>query len=301
MRTLPEIWTYFLQETVEQEIVEEVYNEYRETIRQHQYKQYIKGLIPKEDKIVKRFKPLFKNQRDEVLRNLYKTGGKEHEIKVDKKDPTIVMFRKDKWTKEFAEEGSAMYEENIGIYGREAFSQIGMIDLSFDIHNRRAERFIRRNGILFGRETQDTNYKNLKKSLSSGYAKGESIPKLANRVKEHYAGYVGDKPWKATRIARTEIIKASNFGRLEGYRQSGLVIGKSWLTELDELTRGREKSDPYSHVLMNAQRVKINDLFTEPLTGEQLDHPGDPDHGAGAGNLINCRCTFTPIIEGEEI
>ena len=56
-------------------------------------------------------------------------------------------------------------------------------------------------------------------------------------------------------IARTEVIGALNGGSLEGWRQSGVVVGKSWLAALDDLVRD-------THRAAHGQVVGIDDNFS---------------------------------------
>ena len=86
--------------------------------------------------------------------------------------------------------------------------------------------------------------------------------------------------WSAERIARTEVIAASNYGSMVGAKSTGLKLRKVWLTALD----GRERQ---SHAEANNQIVGIDTSFT--VGGEQLMFPGDKN-GSGE-NVINCRCS----------
>lgn len=91
---------------------------------------------------------------------------------------------------------------------------------------------------------------------------------------------------RARRIARTEIISASNAGSLEGARSTGLNFKKQWLSTFDGKAReGHESAD--------GQIVGKDDPFR--VMGENLDYPGDPN--GSAKNTINCRCTQIYITE----
>jgi hypothetical protein len=85
--------------------------------------------------------------------------------------------------------------------------------------------------------------------------------------------------YKAMRIARTEVMRASNEGAMKGVEQFGIALHKVWLSTSD----GRERD---WHGSMNGVKVDMNDNFT--VNGEPMKQPGDPD--ASAANTINCRC-----------
>lgn len=84
--------------------------------------------------------------------------------------------------------------------------------------------------------------------------------------------------WRALRIARTEVMTASNAGSLEGAKTLGVPMDKIWIATLDERTRD-------THAAMNNATVDINEKFSNGM-----DQPGDP--AGGAGEVINCRCTI---------
>jgi hypothetical protein len=89
--------------------------------------------------------------------------------------------------------------------------------------------------------------------------------------------------WRALRIARTEIVSASNIGSLEAAKASGEDLEKYWIATYDERTRD-------THRTVEEQNPK---QFDEGFrVGEYLmECPGDPD--AGPEETINCRCSIT--------
>lgn len=104
-------------------------------------------------------------------------------------------------------------------------------------------------------------------------------------------------PQRAEVIARTEIIGAARSGQYHGDVQSGIVIGKRWRSALQERTRpGHREAD--------GQLVALEDpFFVANAKGqvEALLFPSDSSLGATASNLIQCRCFYTRVLEGEEM
>ena len=92
---------------------------------------------------------------------------------------------------------------------------------------------------------------------------------------------------RARTIARTEIGRARNAGRVEGMRLAGFTHHK-WSSYSDNHSRR-------GHSMMNGQVRPIGEPFDNPETGEELMFPGDP--GAKASETINCRCTVVPTIK----
>ena len=95
-----------------------------------------------------------------------------------------------------------------------------------------------------------------------------------------------EKQWRikskfnALRIARTEIVAASNEGAFKGALDTGLELNKVWLTVMD----GRERE---SHAFVNGQAKAMNEPFTLG-DGVQISKPGAK--GAPPEDTINCRC-----------
>jgi hypothetical protein len=103
---------------------------------------------------------------------------------------------------------------------------------------------------------------------------------IANRIYEQ----VGERDhWRALRIARTEVVGASNEGAITGAREYGIKTKKKWLVNLDSLTRD-------DHAAMaDHPIIDVDDSFS--VGDDTMDYPGDPS--ASAGNVINCRCAIT--------
>ena len=91
---------------------------------------------------------------------------------------------------------------------------------------------------------------------------------------------------RARTIARTEIGRARNAGRVEGMRLAGFTHHK-WSSYSDIHSRR-------GHAKMNGQIRLIGEPFDNPETGEELEFPGDPS--AKPSETINCRCTVVPTI-----
>jgi len=165
------------------------------------------------------------------------------------------------------------YRYVVDDHGTRALAEVGAA-AAFNLVNERVITYLQHTAPKRIRGITDTTWKQLREQLAEGIAAGETIPQLSDRVSAVFADAKGAR---ATLIARTETIDASNFGAVEGYRQSGVVQQKEWLTARDE------KVCP----------------ICEPLDGEivDLDQPfssGDDEPGAHP----DCRCSVAPVIEG---
>lgn len=115
--------------------------------------------------------------------------------------------------------------------------------------------------------------KDIGRVVRDAVSNGWSIPRTAKELKH----VLDVKKWRLNTIARTEVLRASNAGRLEAYKKSGVVAGKEWLTAEDDRTCPICSS-------LDGERRKLD----EPFSIGVLAPPAHP----------NCRCTITPLLEG---
>lgn len=118
----------------------------------------------------------------------------------------------------------------------------------------------------------------LESELTTSILKGESIPKMAKRLKAVAEGYLGD----TIRIARTETTRIENSARQavgdEG-KKRGFNMWKRWVATADDRTRPE-------HAEAEGQEVPNDEPFI--VGGEKMMYPGDISYGASAWNTINC-------------
>lgn len=115
-------------------------------------------------------------------------------------------------------------------------------------------------------QVADETEKALRDALLAGYAEGEGIPDIADRVRDVFDGF---DAVRAERIARTEIIAASSQGAVEIYKAAGITQSE-WYTAMDE--RECELCETLAGV------HDISEQYTPPA------HP-------------NCRCVLLPVLE----
>lgn len=139
----------------------------------------------------------------------------------------------------------------------------------------------------------ETTRKDLRAALADGVRASEGIPELSARVRGVFSSA---SKHRATTIARTEVLRAGNFGRWEGMRQSGLVAMRRWITAGDARVR-RPPRDDADHVVMNNRTAPIDRPFVmpagAPFAGRTAMFPG----GWGIAALdVNCRCVTIPVM-----
>lgn len=118
----------------------------------------------------------------------------------------------------------------------------------------------------------------LGKILTKSFDDGLSIPDTVKQVRGVFGSW---SKWRAKRIARTEVVSASNYGSIQGAKQTGLGLKKFWIATFDSRVRK-------THKKAHGQTVGMDEKFK--VGKAELDFPGDP-RGL-AKEVINCRCAI---------
>lgn len=150
-----------------------------------------------------------------------------------------------------------------------------------DIWTREVRRFIRAQSATKITGINQTTKKLIRSSIEKGIGEGESITRISQWIDKILGSGKGGISYRAERIARTEVIGASNQGSHFGAKATGLRLNKEWITTID----GRERD---THKTANGKKVEMDEAFT--VGGSKLLFPGDTSLGAASKEIINCRC-----------
>ena len=130
----------------------------------------------------------------------------------------------------------------------------------------------------------NTTRSKIREALAAGVESSEGVDQIADRIRDVFALA---SSYRAEMIARTEVLRSSNFSKGEAYEQSGVVVSKQWIATPDDRARD-------SHPALGGQIVGLSESFS--ISGASAKQPGD----FGVPELdINCRCTVAPITRKE--
>jgi SPP1 gp7 family putative phage head morphogenesis protein len=115
----------------------------------------------------------------------------------------------------------------------------------------------------------------MRDAVSQAIAEGESAGGLAARIMDDFA-FSGSR---AEMVARTEVAIADVAGTMEGYRESGIVAGKRWITAQDD------RVSDECLACEDQGAIGLDDSF---ITGASAP----PNHP-------NCRCDVLPVFGDE--
>ena len=134
-----------------------------------------------------------------------------------------------------------------------------------------------------GKKDVRWNTQKVNSEIMQGIIQGESIPKMAKRLRN----VTEMNRTSAIRNARTTVTSAENKGRMDMLneaRDKGVEMQKVWRATSDSRTRD-------SHAALDGAIADIDDEFDNGLM-----YPGDPD--GEPSEVYNCRCTLTYKVIG---
>lgn len=237
-----------------------------EKLRERKWLTFIKRQSPYERKFGTKLRELFSKQEAEVLANMKRSPKS---VKANWEDDWL--FNEADWIKRFGEAGRPFLGGVMEDVGESTMGDLA-VGIDFDIDDPRVQRWLGMRLEQYSKDVNKTTLKGLKATLREGVRLGESIPELRKRVQDVFT--IANRT-RATMIARTETITASNRGAIEAMIQSGVVEKKQWYCALDERTCD-ECMD------LHEQAVGLEENFSGGVYGPSLH--------------VQCRCTVLPVL-----
>lgn len=246
--------------------------------------QFVLVITPTEKRFFRDLQDYFVQQRRIVEGHLddYKRAMRKSDWVVKANEPLAahLLFPKAKEEERLRTRSKPFVEQAVKIGAAFGAETVGA-DVNFDVLNQSVLHAIDKRVAFFAKRVTTTVAEALTDTIGQGISQGETIMDIASRIDELYQELLG---YRSLRIARTEVVSASNVGSLLSYRAAGIKT-KRWLTANDELVRP-------THQAAEGQEVGINESFQ--VGGDWLDHPGDPS--GSPEEIINCRCTVEPVF-----
>lgn len=137
---------------------------------------------------------------------------------------------------------------------------------------------IERNVAKFAESMIETDRDKIVDIIAQGLLDGRSIPEIRKNITETFEEY---SKVQAERITRTEVLRASNIGTLDAFKQSDVVVGKQWLT-----AGATDECAAYEGKI-------VYDLDGNFYSPDNEFEDGDPPIHP------NCRCILLPVLEHE--
>jgi HK97 family phage portal protein len=157
--------------------------------------------------------------------------------------------------------------------GKSALRQLDL-DVTFDLLNPNVLDWLSSNALRHATSISDTIKDQVAIRIMEGVEQGLGAEDIAGNIGEFFDE---QSSWRALRMARSEVISGYAEGTLFGYRQSGIVKSKKWLTAGDD-------------------RVDPECLLNEAQGAIPLESPFASGHNAPIVHP-NCRCVIQPGVE----
>ncbi len=260
-------------------------------LKEAAWKEFDHKITSREDDMIQGLRSFFRGQKSRVLKAFEENAGKlihQHVGKADGK-PSIdidIIFNS---AKEQGRMRKATDRYISGTYYDFAVSAGKKVKPTFDftLKDPRALDWIDQKQLNLVQDVtaytkeqlSDAVVNSVHEAVTEGFDASETIKEITARIEDTYQFAAEGR---AERIARTEILSASNAGTLEGFKQADVEY-KEWLPSQETKTSRDWHQD------MRGVVVPIDQDFILG-SGAHMDAPGDPD--AGADEIVNCRCTL---------
>jgi HK97 family phage portal protein len=227
---------------------------------------FIEGQIVERTQV---YKNIFLDQKARVVRALQGKKSKKGTEEEDLIDKVNGAFD-DEFASKVEDASKEALETSFVRAGKLALASLE-IDLPFNVTHERAVSWLRENALSQARSVVGTLKDEMRERITTGVKEGLGVNDITGNLAEFFDE---QSEWRALRIARTEVVAGYAEGSLEGYRQSGIVRMKRWLSA----------SDPDSLCALNIQdgAIPLNASFSS-------GHSAPPAHP-------NCRCTLVPEV-----
>ena len=236
-----------------------------------------------EVKFVKAMNSIFERQKKQIIASVKLEDGKKGLTKAGIEKKSLLNKVKEQTIGVLI--FNPLFKDVVKQEGQVASNLLSK-ELLFDVDSPVVREFIKKRPKDFLADVTETTNERIKKEIQEGIKKGEGIDKIKTRIGVLFDNF---KTYRSERIARSEVIRASNFATEQAYVQSGVVKGKEWLTAFDERTCEWCSAMDGKIVSLEKDFFEKGDSFSGlDLSYENVAHP--PLHP-------NCRCSLIPVIK----
>ena len=164
---------------------------------------------------------------------LFKRQGDDAVARINGKSKSYEPYDLVDWDRYeilFEEFGQLLLPLIAADYGAQELIRLN-VGVSFDVLNPEVINFAEDYSVRFAKSVNQTTLDMLKKELTEADRLGEGIPQITKRIQALFTNMTKERAYMT---ARTEAMRAQNFGAEQGYIQSGVVEAKRWLA-IDDL------------------------------------------------------------------
>jgi hypothetical protein len=231
------------------------------------------------------------------IARLFKRQGEDAVARINGKSKSYEPYDLVDWDRYeilFEEFGQLLLPLIVADYGTQELIRLN-VGVSFDVLNPEVINFAEDYSVRFAKSVNQTTLDMLKKELTEADRLGEGIPQITKRIQALFTNMTKERAYMT---ARTETMRAQNFGAEQGYIQSGVVEAKRWLS-LEDLRVCSFCAYMNGKILVlggtwfeqgtSITLPKLNGNGTETFkfNYEAIKRP--PAH-------VKCRCCLSPVV-----
>lgn len=205
------------------------------------------------------------------------------------------------WESEMIKIFERMYKETVITFGNATY-RVLKIQANQKAENfgfnaewtREVMQFLTQQGFVMVSDITKTTKDKLLSIVAKGIEDGLDIDNIVKLITSDEN--IGYSLFRARRIARTEVMRASNIGAMKGAQAHNFQVDKVWISARDLRTR-RIPRDEFDHLRLDGTTVDLDETFnTTGKNGQQVEAMQPGDITQPAAFTINCRCTvgFVP-------
>lgn len=240
-------------------------------------------------KIVDHHEQIFQNALTQLINGVVEEALSNVDNPEARKKHTLVD--KDKWKQESINKLDPILTQVLIQAGNQA-NRLISVDQPYipkSIKTIDTKAFIKEQILKFMGSAIDTDVDLMTEIISDGLVAEASVSQIRQAIIDKFGDYTQSQ---ATKITRTEVIKASNLGSQDAWEQSGIVEAKQWLATEDDRTDAECSELDGKIVGLEDNYFNQGDKFMGlSLDYEDIEYP--PLHP-------NCRCVILPVLVGEK-
>ena len=234
----------------------------------------------------------FKQIRASITKQFKKFAGDLKRYGVDGSRSRLGL---ELWSSELVKIFERMYKETVVTFGNATYRVIkNEANIKADTFGFNREwtnavmQFLSNQGFTLVADITKTTKDKLLSIVDKGVNEGLSVDEMVKLIlSDEQLAYAA---FRARRIVRTEVMRASNIGAMEGAKAHSFQVDKQWISARDIRTR-RIPRDEFDHVALDGVVVDLDETFDSVgKNGQQVQAMQPGDITQPAGFTINCRC-----------
>jgi HK97 family phage portal protein len=242
------------------------------------WKSYERERLPFYNRMQKQVNRLFEDQATKAAKAYEKGGEKAALEAIEKTEAAWKLTYKNNYLAAIEHFGSRAFNDLMKHYGPDHTKAEEEAPEEFDPYERLLGEYIATTTATKVTRVLEFTKQTIAAIIKEMRDDNATVDQVARRIRDEIGLFTTHRSF---RIARTEIVSASNYASLQAAEQTGMELEKRWVTSRD--SRVRE-----AHEDIDRETVPLDGEFSNGLL-----HPGDMRPGTPAKEVVHCRCALS--------